>query len=297
MKNKCVKLLGTLTLGVLMMTNNAFGQAPADVTIGTTKYFEHGRNSAGATTASENTDSVTMGSTMTYFVLPDPTFNATWYSNGGTATANISNPAGITSAFDWTVTPTGGGAGSISNTATPIIKTINWTAAGTANIEVQEKPTSLACIGSPTIIPVQIIPKPTITFNQGPAYSDAACHPESEKTGGGFVYPFPITVTSAVAGKEDVLVSYTVTKDGTPDGALSGTDIPVANGTGSLTNTIKFPDYGVYVITITKLTDRISRKSGDTGTSGMITVGGSATFTYNVMKPVQTGPVYHLPNM
>ena len=305
MKNKCVKLLGTLTIGVLMMTNNGFGQTPpTNVTIGAgadaKTYYHHGFNANGTNSFDETgkavvkdgeaVDSVTVGSTMTYFVLPDPTFNATWRANFASNPANISSTTGLHSAFDWTVTPAAGS--DVSSTATPIIKTINWKALGTASIKVQEMPKlSDECIGAPTVIPVQIIPKPTITFDEvNSAYSHAACYADLT----GVVYPFPVTITSAVKGKTEAMVSYKVTIN---DGSESIVpDVPVVIGTGGVgTIDVPFTDYGEYVITITKLTDRISRKSGDAGTD--LLAGGSATFTYTVMKPVQTGPVYHLPNI
>ena len=297
MNNKCVKFLSVLSLGLFLMGTSTFGQTtPEKVSIDSKdNYYRHGFNANGANTvgsikAEEATDSVTIGSTMKYFVLPDPAYNKDWYNVDGSI-KDITNTSNIISSFTWTIETVSSGVGTTS--ATTPIAPINWTTSGTASIKVQEVPPGGddVCKGTETVIPVEIIAKPTITFGLvGTAYSDGKCYLPDDVDDA--AYSFPVNVSTDVKGKQDVKISYTVTKEGDASYSSGGTDVLIESGQFN----VSFDDYGKYEITITKLTDRISRKSGDEGTSGFLTSGGSLSFTYTVIKPAQTGPVYHLPN-
>jgi hypothetical protein len=169
---------------------------------------------------------------------------------------------------------------------------VTWgTTPGTGILKAQEKPKNQAsCEGGFTEIPVVVIAKPTITFNQTGtplAYRDSICKTVAE-IGSGITYGFPVTVETS---SSQVLINYTMVF--TPEGGVtststSATDVPVSGGTIS---SIIMPAHGTYVITIDKVTDRVSRKSS---VNGVVLAGN--TFTYKVMSPVQTGPIYRIPN-
>ncbi len=292
---------------LLCATIGAYGQSntPEKVVIDTKDYYQHGFNGNGTNQfdgtgkaivkAQEVRDSVTVGSTMKYFVLPDPNYNSTWY-NSGNLPSDVTSVTGLVSSFTWTIQTVSGGAGSTSSTTH--IAPINWTATGTANIKVQEVPSSSACVGNETSIPVVVIPKPTITFTQvgtPPDYKDGACYTQAQVTAG-INYSFPVAVTSA---SSQIKVDYSIVftpLSGSPV-TTTATNVLVTGGVLPITLQNTGNLYGSYAVTVTKVTDRVSRKSGVESTgSDLLTAGGSATFTYNVLKPAETGPIYRLPN-
>jgi hypothetical protein len=139
---------------------------------------------------------------------------------------------------------------------------------------------------------VAVIRKPEIGFSpNGSVYRDSACYTQAQVDAG----ISRQLAMSVITQSSHVWVDYTVTKDGSPvSPSLDGTNVPVVGGNINLT----FPDYGRYVITITKVTDRVSRKSTDASGNpilGDLTSAG-IKFAYSVMKPVQTGPIYRIPN-
>jgi hypothetical protein len=80
--------------------------------------------------------------------------------------------------------------------------------------------------------------------------------------------------------------SYTIF-DGDLDLTDSDSQITIGNGTNGTID-----DYGAITVTITSVSDRISRKSSVDGTI----TSGANVFTYTVIRPPSTGTIYHLPN-
>ena len=282
---------------MLCISAATYGQAPASVELDK-EYYQHGYNSTGGPNLTqEERDSVTISSTMKYFVLPDATANPNYKYD---TPANAQSFDNVLSTFTWGFRRSGGAALG-TTTGSPTNKhiiSIQWNTVGVDTIRVNENPVN-GCLGTETKIPVAIIPKPTITFNQvgnPSSYSDGACATQTE-VDNGIDYSFPVT---AISQSSQVKIDYTITF--TPVNGIAEAPVNVQSATvsgGSFTVNLKNTGnrYGSYEITITKVTDRISRKSGieSTGTD-LLTSGGSATFTYNVLKPVETGPIYRLPN-
>ena len=270
---------------VFCLTFTVYGQTPPNnVSIDSKDYYQHGRNSSGPSTQEER-DSVTVTSEFKYFVLPDPTISPDYKYDTPANTIDFSK---VNSTFAWSLKNS---FGTTNSSTTPII-TVTWNTTGIDSVMVKETPNiGAACAGSGTSIPVAVIIKPEIAFTpNGSIYADSACYTQTQVTTG-VQYPFSMAVTTQ---SSQVWVDYTVTKNGTLQTSLAGTNVPVSGGNITLT----FQDYGRYVVTITKVTDRVSRKSTDASGDpilGNITAAG-AKFAYNVMRPIQTGPIYRIPN-
>ncbi|MDR1154107.1 MAG: hypothetical protein LBL04_05300 [Bacteroidales bacterium] len=279
MKNIIKYSLAVLMLGFVHVT---YGQVdPKDpITIDSKDYYQHGYNKDGGPgLPQEVRDSVTVTSTVKYFVLPDPAVSPEYKYDTPSNTVDFSK---VNSTFAWSLINSRGTAAG----TTPIVS-VTWNTTGIDSLKVKETPKTGTCAGKETTIPVAVIAKPEIGFNpNGGLYSDGACYAQTQVTAG-IDYPFAVTLTTQ---SSQVLVDYTVTKDGTDYSPLNGTDVPVSVTGGNIT--LHFTDYGKYVITVTKVTDRVSRKSE---VEGVITPAGKQ-FEYDVMKPVQTGPIYRIPN-
>lgn len=269
------------------VAGNLYGQTPPkSVTLDSKNYYQHGYNStAGGPHVQEERDSVTVTSVMKYFVLPDPAISPLY------TVSNITDFSNVKSTFDWVIKNTKG----TGSSTTPIIS-VTWSATGIDSLKVKETPTvGAACAGKETVIPVAIISKPTITFNQiGSVYADGKCHTQTE-VNAGIAYQFPVTPATE---SSQVQVDYTMVFTPTTGTAVttSATNVPVKSGILAITLSNTGNEYGKYEITITRVTDRVSRKSGVASTNDLLTSGGSASFTYTVMAPAKTGPIYRLPN-
>jgi hypothetical protein len=80
---------------------------------------------------------------------------------------NATEPYGVEfhagSTYAWTVTPLGGGNGTVTAGATPNLITVTWTALGTATMQVVET-NSFGCVGDPVTIIVTVNPKPILVI-------------------------------------------------------------------------------------------------------------------------------------
>ena len=284
-----MRKLTNISIILLLCSGIVYGQTtpPTSVVIDSKTYYQHGYNSVGGPDRPEEIrDSVTVTSVSKYFVLPNPFVSPLYNPTNALVFTNVN------STFPWTLRNS---LGTITNgNNTPLI-TVTWgNTTGIDSVRVTETPTQLGavCIGSGTSIPVAVIAKPTIAFNQvNSAYADSTCFTPAELLAG-VLRNFAVTATTQSA---QLQVDYTVTRNGVAYPALNGTNVPVAVG-GNIS--ITFSEYGRYEITITKITDRVSRNSFDAaGNSivGDITTAG-ARFVYHVMPPVQTGPIFRLPN-
>jgi len=300
-----MKRLIKLCTCLLLTAGIVYGQTtpPTSVVIEGNNYYQHGHNKDGANQPQEARDSVTVTSVIKYFVLPDP---------GGSPNynpANAVNFSDVNSTFTWSLgsrsSPSAFPAlGTTNGSTTPLVE-ITWgNVAGIDSIWVREIPiTNASCAGAGNTIPVAVINKPNISFTPDDGiYADSACYTLTEVTAG-VTYNFDMTVTTQ---SSQIWVDYTVTKNGVAVPSLDGEDVPLTNivrdsGSGLIiggTIPLIFNDYGVYEVTITKVTDRVSRKSTDAAGDwilGTITSAG-AKFTYSVMLPVRTGPIFRIPN-
>ena len=295
MENKYIKKWSILAAGLFLLSaTSAFAQIdpnPSSHKVTLDKsYSEHGYNKNGvAESPREDIDTVMVGSNMTYFVMPDSYYNKTYFAGNDYKLTNLT-----TSKFEWTV-PAANGTAAVqtpNGTGTSPWVKINWTAvtASSINVTMVEKPQGLttACDGDATVIPIFVIKKPTIEYNQvgSPlAYTAAGCYTDVTKLLA--EYDFGVTISTQ---SSQVLVDCSITWkkiDGTTS-TYTETDVPVNSGSFNL----KFTDYGDYEVTITKITDRIARKCEVTGD---ITAAKNK-FAYSVLPQPKAGKAYHVPN-
>ena len=196
---KTIILRGVLAMAFIVIGISAAFAQPATIPgVNGETLSQHGYNGLGVVTAAENTDSVTTGSVMRYFVLPDATANPSY-------TVPLSGT--LTDAFAWTFTgATGTAAGVNANVAGFAsfgnYQQVTWGGTGTINLNVQEtSPAPASCAGLLTTIPVAILPVPTATFGADPA---SICANNPVQT-----FTLPVTLTTAVADG-DVRINYTV---------------------------------------------------------------------------------------
>jgi hypothetical protein len=248
----------------------------------------HGNNSSGTPTATEATDSVTIGGTTEYFVMPDATLNAGYnYS--------VNPLTNLNSTFDWTGTT---GQSTITYkksgpTDIPNYVQILWgNTTGLFQVSVAEQASAGCADPSPTTIPVRLVVKPTLTY---PAAGGTQSFCSTAADGSTNITPVPLAVnfTSGAGGNFAVKLKYTITS--VSHGAIAtnvSADVTAATsttGTFSLAAPLNF--YDTYTITLTEVTDRISRKSNVINAPS-----GNLTYTVVVNRTPNTGTIYHVPN-
>jgi hypothetical protein len=278
----------------------------AQVTIPAGTLYQQGTNSGGPA-ASENPDLITTGTQVPYLVVPDPILNPTWAPG-----ADATNTTGITSTFLWTI-PAGISA-TVPGTGHYITINVNGAATTLGTINVKEQSGASCPDATGTNINVRIVAQPTATAiaaSDGSAPLTSICQ---SGTNGSLNVPFPVytvtkTTDAAIPGLANVRVKATLVFTpalGAPAplftdkilnvdaaGVISSADITAAGG-GTLTD---FDSWGTYDLTITQISDKISRK--DMGVAGgyfNINGGTGYTATYSVLKTPTTGIIYHLPN-
>jgi hypothetical protein len=281
MKRKVLLYAAIAVTAGLSSWNNLWAQ-PNSVQPETDVLYQHGRNSGGVD-PQENTDSVTVGGTTKYYVLPDAVVNP-----GFDYTTDLF--ANVISTFNWTVTPaiaSGGVANVPAYPTAPHYKQITWTATGTGTIQVQEVAavSQGGCSGSTTSINVEVITAPDVTAVSVP---NTTCHV------GTIPYSLTcpnatLTISSAVNGNKGVVVNWSLTG---PTGFT-----PVTNQTANLGNSttldlsaVTLTHPGTYTLTINWVTDRIATKSGLTQIADVTST------TFVVTAAPNTGPIYHIPN-
>ncbi len=261
---KFSKLLTIVALVAMGMTQ-AWGQEVAMPA----NFQQHGNTSAGIPSVPaslELTDSVTINSSLQYWVQPDA--------------AVLTDP----STFTWgtTIALASQTAGGTSNLAT-----FNFTAEGTGNITVREdSPAPNSCTGSTTTIPVRVIAAPDVT---AATFSSLAC---PAGTDGTYTLAGPtatLTIACSVLGNKGVSLHYSLSG---PTGftTVGSTLATLGNGNTIDLSGINLTHSGTYTLTIIDITDRIATKSG------LLTIADGTTATFVVNRVPVTGPVYHLPN-
>ncbi len=279
-QKKLLKVVSTLSISV-MISAGLWAQ-PATVTPESDVLYQHGTNSGG-TDPQENTDSVTVGGTTKYYVLPDPIVNPSF----NYATDLFAN---VISTFNWSVTPAlaSGGIQNVPGYATaPHYKQVTWTATGTGTIQVQEVANASqgGCAGTTLSMNVAVIAAPDVTAASVP---NTTCH------SGTIPYSITcpnatLTISSAVNGNKGVVVNWSLTG---PSGftAVTNQTANLGNSTTLDLSAVTLTHPGTYTLTINWVTDRIATKSGLT----QIADGTSTTFI--VTAAPNTGPIYHIPN-
>ncbi len=279
---KTTILRGVFAIAIMVIGISSTFAQPATISgVNGETLSQHGYNTAGTAVAAENTDSVTTGSVMRYYVLPDATANPTYTSPLG---------GSLTDAFAWTFTGATGGAAGVNANVTGFAafgnyQQVTWSGTGTINLNVQENsPAPASCTGPLTTIPIAILPVPTATFGADPA---SVCANDPAQT-----FTLPVTLTTAVADG-NVRVNYTVYN---PDATvlIAAQDLNIDESAVSYNVTLTGATlYGNYYVVINSVTDRISRKAV-TDVLGTIADNRIDLFVYRT--PV-TGPIYHMPNI
>lgn len=246
---------------------------------------EHGNNSSGTTTAAENIDSVSVGSTIDYFVMPDANLNPS-YDFSTDPTANLNSTFNWSSDGGQTVTTkTGMGSNYVE---------VDWdatTGTGSYTLEVTEQSGGACVDATPTQISVAVIGLPTAAFDNSVygGYTSSVC--SNDPTAETFNFPISLS-TEVIDGDVEFTYSMTNTTTGTVVTAGTALNLDESNTTFTFNS---FPaEYGDYEVTITAISDRISTKSG---VAGDINTGVSDVFTYTISRTPETGVIYHVPNL
>lgn len=275
MKN-FTKLWGTIAL-MLVVGISTYAQNSVTTPDGT--LYRHGLNGSGTAVATENTDSVTVGSKMDYFVMPDPLYNPSY--NPAT---NLTS--GLVSTFAWSTSPNTGVSIATKTGMMSNIITATWSATGLYTLSVLESAACAATSGRD--IPVQVIAVPTANFSSATS-TQCTTTPASQ------TFQLPLALTTEISSgtmEVDLRVVYTPVS-GAPTTTNYNNRTINEGGTLNLETLIGSAlAYGKYEITITAVRDRVSVKSKVPGS-----VGAQPTYTYNLIRVPQTGEIYHLPNI
>jgi hypothetical protein len=253
---------------------------PTSLSVNSETLYQHGYTSAGVVNPSENTDSVTIGSTTRYYVTPDATLNPLYT---GVLTGTLA------STFAWSFTGAGSGAGTRANVpgfaAYGNYQQINWTAIGTKSINAVETSSS-TCAGVAVVTPVEVIAAPDVTSVTVPALScPTGAIPYST------VCPnATLVISSSVNGNKGVSVNYSLTCSNAGFTAVNNVNAVLGNGTTLNLSTITLTHPGTYTLTINTVTDRIAAKSG------LLAIADGTSTTFVLLPTPVTGPMYHVPN-
>jgi hypothetical protein len=263
--------------------------------------------------ASETPDLITTGTRVPYLVIPDATLNPTW---AAAAAADATITTGINSTFTWAV-PAG-----ISTTFVPASNTghfiqvnVDGAATTAGNITVQE--VNATCSGSTTTIGLRVVAKPTATAVTPSAAS--ICASGTNNSLNQAIPTFTITRSNdaAILGDPTIRVKATLVLNDFVAGdtktiftdqilgidnttwTINATDLANAisagkTSLGTIGSGADLDTWGSYVLTLTYVSDKISRKDLTPVVLGYFSASGSAT--YIVSKTPTTGPIYHLPN-
>jgi len=279
-------------------------------------------------------DYVTIGSRMPYYVAPDPIIAALQaagamdYSQFAwqmTTMASVS--VGITPATYLNAALTAGGAAGYytQNEISVIWSTPNVAVGSEYEVQVTEHSVPLSgifaqgCVGNTTTKDIFVIARPTIAFTL-PIQENYPC---GTAPGPGTIFYVPVSVTGigpwkvtynvtyngggpqlqsnipvgVAPGETDANVFITASTPtllaGTPTAAVAG--LPVTLNGGGATN-----GYGVYVVTVTNITDAISEKSLDPALIAAqatdLPQAPNATYSIYISPTPTTQPIQHLPN-
>jgi hypothetical protein len=262
---------------IVLLTISSGYMFAQEVAMSPTTLKQHGYNSSGTATTSENIDSVTVSAVMPYWVAPDANLSAT----------------STTNTFNWIIPS---GLGTLTSASVTNLASVTFSTVGTGQIGVSEISGVSGCVGDTTLIDVQVLAKPTATAS---TFGTVDC-PSTATPYNMNVPTFTLTdlASSVKAGYQQIKVTYTLTGP-TDNSGTSGTigtastTLTMAEGSkildlSALNGMIDYP--GTYTITISNITDRISRKCS---------VGNAVnlTKTFVVNRRPNTGKIYHTSNM
>jgi hypothetical protein len=259
-----MKTMTTKILIVFGLLVGIFTSLQAQEVAKPASFVQHGNNSLNATVATENTDSVTVGAVMKYWVEPD------------------SNIPSTSSVYTWTIPAALGSqtAGASSNLATVTF----GTSVGTGLINVLESTSTGCSTGTGTDISVEVITKPTAKFT---TTSDNQCVSLSATVN----YNLPIQLGTSVKTNK-VTLTYTITDPSGTTGTAQIVTLPISTTTLPIAITpASSAAFGAYKVNITAVSDHISVKSAIAGD-----ISGAPLFTLTINRKPVTGKVYHLPN-
>lgn len=276
---------------IILLNLSAFSvYAQNPLNVESVDLYKHGTNSGNPVgpVASEATDSVTTGSIMKYYVIPDATVNP-GYTGILSGTLN--------STFNWTATNVTGSAAGVINGVTGYLTYLNykqvaWSGTGTIDINAQEVSDS-GCASSTIItVPVAIIAAPTVQFSKT---DSGICRTEADGSINYNLTNIPVSWSSSVSGSRQLKVNISIACTNPGFGGTQNHNNISINETGAGTGTFNLPIslnyYGSYTITLTNISDRISSKSDVSGI-----IGGADEFTFALNKTPVTRPVLHVPN-
>lgn len=293
-KLRIALMLALLVTGMI----SAWGQAP--ITVNSDVLRPHGYNSTGADQdpGTEARDSVTVGSTTRYYVVP----SALNTSYTGILTGSL------TSSFKWTVANKLAGGDTLTsaraiNAVGPTYSSftnyrgVTWGSTGTLDLVVQEI-TSSGCGGNPTVVPISIVSAPTLTYPAAGGIEDTCFNGTTGNLDIEVTKRFWVSFTSPISGtNKDLQIRANITRAGSGTAVATNLDVTftqVTATTGYFTipAATQFDFFDTYTITLASVSDRISRKGAFWNSAS-----GNTTFTYNVFPVPNTGSIYHLPNM
>ena len=310
---------GIIVVMLMGMSSVVFGQEhnstnyADDVDLEGRTYDRHHGDGGLEETTGEDVEYVTEGSTMRYFVMPNPlanpdydqsnpfvfddifsTFNWTWNT---TVAVPFANPTFINP-----ITANGNTSPFVSITFGAVAADIGDNTNTLSVLEIPDVTQANACPngGVPTEMTVIVIQKPQIGFNANTVAPNIGEYYNYQCLGTlpteNFSITFPITLAEYVpVGAANVEVKFSLSRGTTP----IYIDRVQALADDATTLVVPIPDdqiaHGEYVITISEITDRISRKAV-TFNNGVITAN-AGTYTWEVMRPVETGPIYRVPNI
>jgi hypothetical protein len=298
------KQFSAVVLGLFLLgMTNAFGQINHDplppnnsVTLDNKTLWEHGFTSAGVQSSDEDTDMVTVGSTMPYFIMPDQLLNVAYFAQSSYSATGLTQ-----STFTWEIsTPANGDITALvpNTTQTSPWVEIKWKVTGTVDVTMVEGQGG-SCESDPVTIPVKVIQKPEIMFDViSGERTFTECVPDLNAR---VPYPFPVAPVSsgAITESSDVKITYDI--DFVPlNGSPSSRDDLIADVSGTsftLGNAI-LSGYGTYTITIKEVSDKTSRKCTFDGGEDAFILGTLAQekFVYTMLPKPTSGKAYHVPN-
>jgi hypothetical protein len=322
-------------MSLLLATVAASGQTPPKpikIEINSENHYADGYNKGSLTKKdpNEDPDSVMVGATMHYFVMPDTSFNREYGKILAAKGDTVAKTTETASKFTWSSTLTTGAITPInpnSTTSTSPHVTVEWTNEGAGTLKMVENPKEYkgkalpatilqnpgACKGERTIS-VEVIKQPLIEFGTvQQKREDGRC-----EDGSNTIIELPLNVTTYVkATQELVKVYFTVQRENgvdyfdatngkTPgvheaDVTLDATNRAKGTFTFDLSTAKNYDAtkiYDVYKITIVGISDRISRKCNIQNASGTLALPNvtNGVFTYVLMTAPKPGEMYHIPN-
>lgn len=245
--------------------------------------------------ATGSVDTVTVGSVMPYRVTGDINFHALRRLG-----------LFVNSDFNWSVTGAAGGfdlrnstgSSSTSPAAKDTLVSVQWINNGTYHVLTTEVPVpaagmpAISCTAAANDLTVLVVSRPTAAWTSATALGGCGVAGTSipiqvNVTGTGqYTVTYGVTFTNLAGVTTDVVAAGTTYTTGTYQPGSQTINLPAI--------AIPAATYGSYTVTITNLSDRISRKSGVTTLAADRPA--AALNVYSYPAPV-TQPIQHIRNL